>query len=243
MTNTTVIIDDYASGRDHTLNNITGSFIHVNALGQLPNRLRAPYDHTTRSQYDHYYLLRINSTIPRGTVATLKLSRFNNRSWIAILNQTTGIVIGVTTGADCDAIMALDYITYTPQCVKYNETIPTRPTTTTTLCTGSSTTTTRYTGTTTTITTTKYTGPSTTTTTVRATTTTRSVVCAQYCYKGGTCEPPTTELGKPKCERPPSFTGARCENKEKPSKKSNLGAILGGIFGGLAVIALIICWI
>ncbi|CAF3061755.1 unnamed protein product, partial [Rotaria sp. Silwood2] len=212
--------DDYASGRDHTLNNITGSFIHVNALGQLPNRLRAPYDHTTRSQYDHYYLLRINSTIPRGT-----------------------IVIGVTTGADCDAIMALDYITYTPQCVKYNETIPTRPTTTTTLCTGSSTTTTRYTGTTTTITTTKYTGPSTTTTTVRATTTTRSVVCAQYCYKGGTCEPPTTELGKPKCERPPSFTGARCENKEKPSKKSNLGAILGGIFGGLAVIALIICWI
>ncbi|CAF1080522.1 unnamed protein product [Rotaria sordida] len=109
------------------------------------------------------------------------------------------IVVDVTTGVDRDAIMALDDITYTSQCVKYNGTISTRPTTTTTPCTGSSTTTTRYTGITTITTTTKYTEPS-TTTTIRTTTTTRSVVtCAQYCYNGGTCKPPTTELGKPKC--------------------------------------------
>jgi len=90
-------------------------------------------------------------------------------------------MIGVTTGADRDAIMAIDDITFTPQCVKFNGTIPTIPPTTpytgptTTAYTGPATTTTTtvYTGPPTTSTTTVYTEPSTpTTTTTTGTTTT-----------------------------------------------------------------------
>jgi hypothetical protein len=74
--------------------------------------------------------------------------------------------------------MAIDDVTFTPSCAKYNGTIPTRPPTTP--YTGPSTTTTtstttQYTGpstTTTTSTTTLYTGPSTTTTVPLTTTTT-----------------------------------------------------------------------
>ncbi|CAF4325762.1 unnamed protein product, partial [Adineta steineri] len=71
----------------------------------------------------------------------------------AALTQPTEIIIGARTGADRDAIMALDDITFTPQCVKFNGTIPTRPPTTST---------TPYTGTPTTSTTTTTT-PTTTT--------------------------------------------------------------------------------
>ncbi len=88
-------------------------------------------------------------------------------------------MIGVTTGADRDAIMVLDDITFTPQCVKFNGTIPTIPptTTTTTVYTEPSTTTTTtatvYTEPSTTTTTTAvYTEPPTTTTTITGTTTT-----------------------------------------------------------------------
>jgi len=169
----------------------------------------------------------------------------------AVLNDSTEILIGVRTGADRDAIMALDDITYTPQCVIYNGTTPTRPPTTTPY-TGPPTTTTKYVGPSTT--TTPYTGPPTTTTTsitpitptnppvttsTQGKTTTTDIVCAQYtCQNDGICKPSTTEIGKPSCECKPGFTGERCENKE--SGKSNLGAILGGVFGGLALIALLV---
>ncbi|CAF4729232.1 unnamed protein product, partial [Rotaria magnacalcarata] len=43
----------------------------------------------------------------------------------AVLTQPTEIIIGVKTGIDRDAIMAIDDITFTPQCIKYNGTIPT----------------------------------------------------------------------------------------------------------------------
>ncbi|CAF3769976.1 unnamed protein product, partial [Adineta steineri] len=154
----------------------------------------------------------------------------------AALTQPTEIIIGARTGADRDAIMALDDITFTPQCVKFNGTIPTRPPTTST---------TPYTGTpttSTTTTTTPYTGTPTTstTTTTTPTTTTSYRECAQYiCYNNGICKPSPTEVGKPICECQPGYSGAQCETKE-PQKKSHLGGILGGIFGALAVIALII---
>ncbi|CAF1639090.1 unnamed protein product, partial [Adineta ricciae] len=155
----------------------------------------------------------------------------------SILTNATEIMIGVRTGVDRDAIMAIDDITFTPQCIKFNGTIPTRPPTTP--YTGPSTTTTTTTSTSSTTditgitTTTTYSGPATTTTTPSE--------CAQFtCYNYGICKPSPTEVGKPVCECKPGFTGAQCETKEKPKKKSNLGAILGGIFGAIAAIALAI---
>ncbi|CAF4119215.1 unnamed protein product [Rotaria sordida] len=196
--------------------------------------------------------------------------------------------------------MAIDDITYTPQCVQYNETMSTPSTTT--AYTGPSTTTTTattsYTGpsTTTTTATTSYTGPSTTTsytgpstttsytgspittstatpytgsptttstpttytgppttTTITASietlattstaeiTTTTYAQCAQYaCYNNGICKPPSTQIGKPICECKPGFNGPQCENEETSPEKNNLGAILGGVFGGLGAIASVV---
>jgi len=170
-----------------------------------------------------------------------------------VLQKPTEIIIGVTTGANRDAIMALDDVSYTPQCVQYNGTTPTRPTVTpytgppttttepptTTPYTGPPTTTTSGPSTTSTEppTTTPYTGPPTTTTTGPTTTTTTPRECVGYtCLNGGVCKPSTTEVGKPMCECPSGYSGAQCENKSK----SNLGAILGGVFGALAVIALLL---
>ncbi|CAF1517485.1 unnamed protein product [Rotaria sordida] len=131
----------------------------------------------------------------------------------SILTQPTEIMIGVRTGADRDGIMAIDDVTYTPQCVKYNGTIPTRPTTTTS-------TPTPYTGPpTTTSTSTPYTGPPTTTTTTPMGMTTTQGIAT------------TTSTGR--------MTTTK-DAGEKPPTKSNLGPILGGIFGGIALIALII---
>ncbi|CAF1456361.1 unnamed protein product, partial [Rotaria sordida] len=278
----------------------------------------------------------------------------------AILTQPTEIIIGARTGADRGGIMAIDDITYTPQCVQYNETMSTPstttpytgssttttattsytdPSTTTTTATTSytdpsttittstttytdSSTTTSYTGpstttsytgpstttpytnpsttsttattsytdpsTTTTTTTTSYTDPSTTTTTATTsytgppittstatpytgsptttstpTTTTRTTItasietlattstaeittttyaqCAQYaCYNNGICKPPSTQIGKPICECKPDFNGPQCENEETSPETNNLGAILGGVFGGLGAIASVV---
>jgi hypothetical protein len=108
--------------------------------------------------------------------------------------------------------MALDDITFTPQCVKFNGTRPTTPTVPTA-------TTTQYTGPSTT--TTPYTGPSTTSTTTPNTTPIGTVFflgynsdffllllllllllleCTGYCQNDGICKPSPTEIGKPMCE-------------------------------------------
>ncbi|CAF4442690.1 unnamed protein product [Rotaria magnacalcarata] len=138
--------------------------------------------------------------------------------------------------------MAIDDITFTPQCIKYNGTIPTVPTTTpytgtTTPYTGPSTTTTTTTTPAGETTTTTPAGETTTTTTEKTTTTVHAE-CAEFaCYNEGSCKP---QLGKPVCECQPGFNGLHCENKVPPAKKNKLGAILGGIFGTLAFIALIV---
>ncbi|CAF5027780.1 unnamed protein product, partial [Rotaria sp. Silwood1] len=169
-----------------------------------------------------------------------------------ILTQSTEIIIGVRTGADRDGIMAIDDITYTPQCVQHNETMSTPYTdlskTTTAITT--------YTGPSTTIsTTTPYTDPPTTTTrmttiasietsattgTAEITTTTYAQ-CTQYaCSNDGICKPSSTQIGEPMCECKPGFNGPQCENEETSPKKNNLGAILGGVFGGLAAITFVV---
>jgi hypothetical protein len=182
------------------------------------------------------YRYTIGSDMKNLTVSTYHSCQINETqcSWqrievslSSILTQTTEIIIGVITGADRDAIMALDDITFTPQCVKFNGTRPTTPTVPTA-------TTTQYTGPSTT--TTPYTGPSTTSTTTPNTT---PIECTGYCQNDGICKPSPTEIGKPMCECKPGFNGVRCENSE-PKSNSDLGGILGGIFGALAFIALII---
>ncbi|CAF4972899.1 unnamed protein product, partial [Rotaria sp. Silwood1] len=145
----------------------------------------------------------------------------------AVLTRPTEIIIGVRTGADRDGIMAIDDITYTPQCVQYNGTIPTVPTTT------------PYTGPqTTTSTPTPYTGPPTTTSTPTPYTGPPTTTSTPTPYTG---LPTTTTASKgtPAITTAASVTTTKGEDKEPP-KKSNVGAILGGIFGALAAIALII---
>ncbi|CAF3948718.1 unnamed protein product [Rotaria sp. Silwood2] len=93
--------------------------------------------------------------------------------------------------------------------------------------------------TTTRLTTTASIGILTTTTDITQINPTTSAECAQYvCYNDGICKPSSTQLGQTMCECKPGFNGPKCENKESSSTKNNLGAILGGVFGGVAAIAL-----
>ncbi|CAF1942585.1 unnamed protein product [Rotaria magnacalcarata] len=110
------------------------------------------------------------------------------------------------------------------------------PTTTTT----TSTSTTLHTGTSTTSTTTEYIGLPTTITETPFpdVLTTAHAECAEHtCYNGSICKP---QVGKPLCECAAGFNGPQCETKESLSNTNHLDAILGGQFGALGAIALII---
>ncbi|CAF4450323.1 unnamed protein product, partial [Rotaria socialis] len=64
------------------------------------------------------------------------------------------------------------------------------------------------------------------------------IVCATYvCFNGGSCK---QEVGAAICECTSDYNGPQCENKKQPSKKSNLAAILGGVFGALGGIGIAI---
>ncbi|CAF3623338.1 unnamed protein product [Rotaria sp. Silwood1] len=84
-------------------------------------------------------------------------------------------------------------------------------------------------------------GMLTTTSSIAQITTTTYTECAQYaCFNDGICKPSSTQVRKPICECKPGFHGPLCENKETSLINNNLGAILGGVFGGLTAIALVI---
>ncbi|CAF1046788.1 unnamed protein product [Didymodactylos carnosus] len=138
------------------------------------------------------------------------------------LKEPSEITIGVTTGPNQDSIMALDDITFTPQCAKYNGTRPivtTRTTGSTTTTVHDPTATTRTQGPTVTISTQ---GP---------------LDCSNYCLNGGICKPAQNTNNKPTCQCKPNYTGDRCDRK-KPSK-SNAGVIAGSIIGALVVIGIV----
>ncbi|CAF4818982.1 unnamed protein product, partial [Rotaria sp. Silwood1] len=84
-------------------------------------------------------------------------------------------------------------------------------------------------------------GMLTTTSSIAQITTTTYTECAQYaCFNDGICKPSSTQVRKQICECKPGFHGPLCENKETSLINNNLGAILGGVFGGLTAIALVI---
>ncbi|CAF2816095.1 unnamed protein product [Rotaria sp. Silwood2] len=119
--------------------------------------------------------------------------------------------------------MAIDEITYTSQCVKYNGITPSIDPPPSTME----------------MTKTESIEILTTTPNTVLITTTTYAECAQYiCYNEGICISSSTPGGKPICKS--GFNGPRRENKESSSNKSNLGAILGEVFGVLAAIALLL---
>ena len=138
------LIDDYAPERDHTFNNLAGSFLYVNTLNSLPNdkaQMRSSrYIPTPGCRVRFYYY--INSATTAGQLTFMTRTETAGRTttvWSTskVLGDfwerqevllPTGImselVVEVKSLGNSGGFIALDDISFSPQCNNSNGFLP-----------------------------------------------------------------------------------------------------------------------